>query len=66
LRKLIYFTLCTAGMIGFWYLCDFLVNGTSKAFSDGLVVGVAMTIILVFLAERAEGRSWPFRRNRDL
>lgn len=66
LRALIYFSLCTLGMTGFWYLCDFLITHTSEAFSDGLVIGVAITIVLVYLAERVSGRSWPFRSNRDL
>jgi hypothetical protein len=54
LRKLFYFIFCTAGMIGFYYLINYLVTGAKGSFGDGFAVGVGLSIILFYLATRAE------------
>lgn len=52
MRKLIYFTICTAGMIGFWYLIRFFVIGIDPMFGHGFATGVALFVILFWLGER--------------
>lgn len=54
MRKLFYFSFCTAGMIGFYYLINYLVTGAKGSFGDGFAVGVGLSIILFYLATRAE------------
>ncbi len=50
--RLIYFALCAAGMVAFWYFCKFLVVGISEDFGSGVFVGVFLTIFLIWAAER--------------
>lgn len=54
MRAIVYFLLCTAGMVGFWYLIRFLILGVSEDFGDGFFIGCALTTVLVFLAEKAD------------
>ena len=52
MRKLFYFTFCTAGMIGFWYFVKFMVTGISERFGDGFFCGVFMIVFLMWFLER--------------
>jgi hypothetical protein len=52
MRQIFMYVFCTAGMTGFWYICRELVVDTPESFSNGLVVGVGMTIFLIWLAEK--------------
>lgn len=54
--KLLYFAICIAGMIGFFYLCRFLIYSVSLEFGMGVATGVGMTIVLMWLAERVQAR----------
>lgn len=56
MRKLFYFSFCIAGMTGFWYFCKYLITGVSEQFGDGVFVGSMITIVLFYIAERAERR----------
>jgi hypothetical protein len=54
--KLIYFALCIAGMIGFFYLCRWVVYSTTFDFAMGLGTGVAATVTLFYVAEKVQSR----------
>lgn len=52
MRKLFYFTFCTAGMIGFWYFIHFMITGISEGFGDGFFCGIMLIVILMWLIEK--------------
>lgn len=81
MRSLISVALCMSGMVGFWYLCQFLIMGVSEDFGHGVFTGAMLFIVIFWLGERLgafkvvepskgtwipHDQSGAFRRNRDL
>lgn len=56
MRYQIYVALCMLGMFGFFQLCRYLIYSTSEGFSAGVATGVALTIVLVFIAEKVDAK----------
>ena len=52
MRKLIFYGLCIALMLGYWWLIKFLVVGISTDFGIGFVSGIGLMAILYYAAER--------------
>lgn len=52
MRKVIFYAVCIALMLGVWWLIRFLVVGISPDFGHGYFVGIAMMAILYYAAER--------------
>lgn len=54
MRTVVYYALCTAGMIGFYYLVRFFITGISPDFGNGFFVGAVLAGALVFLGTHLE------------
>lgn len=52
MRKVIFYAVCIALMLGFWWLIKFLVIGISSDFGIGFFSGIAMMAVLYYAAER--------------
>lgn len=51
--KAFYYVFCIGGMIGFWFLCRFLITGISAEFGYGVATGATFWVILLWLGEKA-------------
>ena len=53
--RLIYVTLCLAGMLGFYLFLHYLIYNSSNDFVNGFGVGFGLFLLLLYLAERVGG-----------
>jgi len=56
MRRILFVVLCLSGMLGFAWICRYLVYGVSRDFGIGVGVGFALAVILIYLAQRADGK----------
>lgn len=54
MRRFMAYALCTAGMIGVYFLVRYAIFGISSDFGDGFASGVATMALLFWAAERAQ------------
>lgn len=52
MRKMIFYAVCIALMLGVWWLIKFMVVGISADFGIGFVAGIALMAVLYYAAER--------------
>ncbi|QKD01501.1 hypothetical protein EB235_08230 [Mesorhizobium loti R88b] len=57
MRRALAFALCTAGMIGVYFLVRFIVTGISPDFGYGAAVGFMICALLFWLNERIDRRA---------
>lgn len=52
MRRIFYFVACIAILITFWLVIRNLITGYGEQFGDGFSLGVGITVLLYFTAER--------------
>lgn len=57
MRKLVAYALCTAGMIGVYFIVRFLATGISPDFGLGVFIGFMLCALLFWINERIDRRA---------
>ncbi|QKC81528.1 hypothetical protein [Mesorhizobium sp. NZP2077] len=57
MRRALAYALCTAGMIGVYFIVVFLVTGISRDFGYGAAVGFMICALLFWINERIDRRA---------
>lgn len=57
MRRILAYALCTAGMIGVYFIVRFIVNGISPDFGYGFVIGGFVIAVMFWLNERIDKRA---------
>lgn len=57
MRKILAYALCTAGMIGFYFVARFLTTGISPDFGYGVATGFMICALLFWINERIDKRA---------
>lgn len=52
MRRFLAYAFCTAGMIGFYFICRFMIYSTNDDFGFGFAAGAGLLIFLLWLCER--------------
>jgi hypothetical protein len=52
MRRFIAYALCSAGMLGFYFLVRFAILGISRDFGNGFFAGVVFLVALFWIADR--------------
>lgn len=54
MRRFLAYVLCTAGMLGVYFLIHYAIYGVSDGFGYGFAVGVGVTILVLWGASRVQ------------